>query len=93
MRMDGGYPEMLRAALDGAHVIDAAARRRAAVAEQAWLRAPGMDPVGAYAAREGFRAAHAARCAAAAEVAEIECEMDFPEALDDPEAGFPELVD
>ena len=90
MRMDGGYREMLRAALDGAHVIDAAARRRAAAAEHAWLHAP--DPA-VHETREAFRAAHAARSAAAAEAAEIEGELDFPELLDDAEAGFPELAD
>lgn len=93
MRMDGGYEAMLRAALDGAHVIDAAARRRAAAAEQAWhLHAEAPDPGGAYAAREAFRAAHAARAAMAAEAAEIEGGLDFPELLDDPEDGFPELM-
>ncbi len=86
MRMDGGYDAMLRAALDGAHVIDAAARRRAAAAEYAWLHATVPD------AREAFRAAHAARCATAAEVAEIEGASAFPELLEDPEDGFPELV-
>lgn len=96
MRMDGGYREMLRAALDGAHVIDAAARRRAAAAEHAWLHAPAAEAHGArgaHDAREAFRAAHAARCAAAAEAAEIEGEFDFPELLDEPEGRFPELTD
>ncbi len=98
MRMDGGYGAMLRAALDGAHVIDAAARRRAAAAEHAWLHAGAPDAReahgtrGAHGAREAFRAAHAARCAAATEAAEIEGELDFPELLDDPDADFPELA-
>lgn len=90
MRMDGGYRDMLRAALDGAHVIDAAARRRAAAAEHAWLHAPAPEVDGA---REAFRAAHAARTRTATEVAEIEGGFDFPELLDDPEEGFPELAD
>ena len=92
MRMDGGYLDMLRAALDGAHVIDAAARRRAAAAEHAWLHAP-AEPLRALEAREAFRAAHAARSQVAGEAAEIEGAFDFPELLDDPEDGFPELVD
>ena len=76
MRIEGGHDAMMRAALDGARIIEAATAKRAAAAEALWQREGTAD------AREAFRAAHRALTEARAEVAEIEETMLFPEMLD-----------
>ena len=76
MRIEGGHDAMMRAALDGARIIEAAAARRAAAAEARWSREGSVE------AREVFRAAHRALTEARAEVAEIEETLLFPEMLD-----------
>ena len=85
MKSVGNYAGMLSAALDGARIVLDHADARAARAAEAHGRTPGRT------AREALRAAEIARAEAAAEVAEIEGEFDFPELLED-EAEFPELV-
>ena len=76
MRIEGGHDAMMRAALDGARLIEAAAAKRAAAAEALWSRDGTAD------AREAFRSAHRALTEARTEVAEIEETLLFPEMLD-----------
>ena len=76
MRIEGGHDAMMRAALDGARLIERAAARASMAAEALWQREGTVD------AREAFRAAHRALTEARREVAEIEETLLFPEMMD-----------